>query len=55
VGLNSCLYECVTRHDRFRPKRYGLKHGLFYFYLDLDELDGLSSRLRWVGRRARRW
>lgn len=55
MGVNSCLYECVTRHDRLRPKRYALKHGLFYFYLDLDEVDELSGRLRWVGRRARRW
>ncbi|MCG3176748.1 MAG: hypothetical protein MOGMAGMI_01709 [Candidatus Omnitrophica bacterium] len=53
--MNSCLYECVTRHDRMSPKRYGLKHRMFYALLDLDEIDGIARRSWWLGRRAAKW
>lgn len=44
--MNSCLYECRVMHQRLQPRRYALRHRLFMFYLDLEELDALSSRLR---------
>jgi DUF1365 family protein len=48
--VNSCLYECTIRHERFTPKRYAFRHRTFMFYLDLDELDEVAARLRLVGR-----
>jgi uncharacterized protein len=39
-------------HQRLAPKRYALRHALFMFYLDLDELDALSRRLRLFSRAA---
>jgi DUF1365 family protein len=49
----SCLYECRVMHQRLSPKRYALRHALIMFYLDLDELDALSRRLRLFGRNRR--
>ncbi|MFT5169778.1 MAG: DUF1365 family protein [Candidatus Omnitrophota bacterium] len=42
--MNSCLYECNVMHHRVEPKDYKFSHRVFYFYLDLDELDKLSSK-----------
>jgi DUF1365 family protein len=44
--LNSCLYECRVMHHRFAPKAHRFDYRLFYFALDLDELDLLHQRLR---------
>lgn len=41
----SSLYECTVLHERFAPKRHRFSYRLFYFALDLDELDTLSRRL----------
>jgi uncharacterized protein len=49
----SCLYECQVMHQRLTPKRYALRHALVMFYLDLDELDALSGRLRLFSRNRR--
>ncbi|MBL8190127.1 MAG: DUF1365 domain-containing protein [Acidobacteria bacterium] len=51
--MNSCLYECQIMHQRFLPQRYGFVHRLFMFYLDLDELEQQSERLRWFS--LERW
>ena len=40
-------------HQRLAPKRYALRHALVMFYLDLDELDELSRRLRLFSRNRR--
>jgi len=40
-------------HQRLAPRRYALRHSLFMFYLDLDELEPLAQRLRLFGRN--RW
>jgi uncharacterized protein len=53
MELNSCLYECQVMHQRLSPKRYALHHALFMFYIDLDEIDALSRRLRLLSRN--RW
>jgi uncharacterized protein len=53
MALSSCLYECQVMHQRLAPKHYALRHALFMFYLDLDELDALSQRLRLFSRN--RW
>jgi uncharacterized protein len=53
MALSSCLYRCQVMHQRLSPKRYALRHSLFMCYLDLDELDVLSARLRCFSRN--RW
>ena len=37
-------------HARFSPRRHRFAYRLFYFAIDLDELDGLAQRLRWFSR-----
>ena len=41
----SSLYECTVLHERFAPKRHRFSYRLFYFVLDLDELEMSSRRL----------
>lgn len=43
--MNSCLYECHVLHARFSPRPHRLLHRIFFFALDLDELDALHRRL----------
>ncbi|HEY2417182.1 MAG TPA: DUF1365 domain-containing protein [Steroidobacteraceae bacterium] len=52
MALNSCVYECQVMHQRLAPSRYALRHALFMFYLDLDELELLSQRLRLFSHRG---
>lgn len=51
--MNSHLLEGTVRHRRSRPFTYDLDHGVYYFALDLDELDDVFGRLRLVGRNRR--
>lgn len=44
--FRSCLYECRVMHHRFAPKPHRFDYRLFYFAIDLDELDNLHTRLR---------
>jgi DUF1365 family protein len=44
--MNSALYRCRVMHHRLRPKAHRFAYGVFYLWLDLDELDSLSARLR---------
>jgi len=37
-------------HARFSPRPHRFAYRLFYFAVDLDELDGLTRRLRWFSR-----
>lgn len=46
---SSCLYECVVRHSRLHPVRHRFTYRLFMFYLDLDEMEPLSRRLKLFG------
>lgn len=46
VGSHSAIYECRVMHHRLRPKVHRFDYRVFYLWLDLDELDELSSRLR---------
>lgn len=45
AAMLSSLYECTVRHERFAPKRHRFRYRLFYFTLDLDELETLPRRL----------
>jgi DUF1365 family protein len=44
--MRSCLYECQVTHARFSPRRHSFRYRLFYFALDLDEIQMLSERNR---------
>jgi len=46
--MNSSLYECAVMHQRLEPERYRFMHRIFMFYLDLDEIETLTQRLRWL-------
>jgi len=43
--INSCLYECTVAHSRKVIAENKFYYKYFMFYLDLDEIDKLSSRL----------
>ena len=42
--MNSCLYDCRVEHVRLKPVRRRFSYGLFYLWLDLDELEMAGSR-----------
>ncbi len=48
--MRSHLLEGKVRHRRSRPFVYGLEHDVYYFALDLDELDEVPRRIRSVSR-----
>lgn len=48
--LNSCLYKARVMHTRFAPKQNKFHYDVFMFYLDLDEIDTLHRRLRFMSR-----
>ena len=51
--MRSHLLEGKVRHRRVRPAVYELEHDVFYFALDLGELDQVAGRTRLVGRNRR--
>ncbi len=51
--VNSHLLEGKVRHRRARPCVYELEHDVYYFALDLSELDEVVGRLRLLGRNRR--
>ena len=48
--MRSHLLEGKVRHRRSRPFTYALEHDVYYFALDLGELDDVLGRLRLVSR-----
>ena len=51
--MRSHLLRGKVRHRRRRPFVYALEHDVFYFALDLAELDLVARRLRLVSRNRR--
>ncbi len=51
--MRSHLLEGVVRHRRARPFVYELEHGVYYFALDLDELDEVARSTPLVSRNRR--
>eukprot|EP01031_Cornospumella_fuschlensis_P009417 gene9417-11564_t len=49
----SSIYECTVMHHRLAPKVHRFEYRLFYLWLDLDDLDAQSKRLRFFSRN--RW
>lgn len=48
--MNSCLYKARVMHHRLAPKQHSFHYNVFMFYLDLDEINGLAKRLKFMGR-----
>jgi len=48
--INSCLYKARVMHNRLAPKAHRFHYDVFMFYLDLDEIDGLCKRLKFMNR-----
>jgi hypothetical protein len=51
--MRSHLLEGKVRHRRAGPRVYEFEHDVFYFALDLSELDHVIGRLRLVSRNRR--
>ena len=37
--MNSCIYNGLVTHHRFKPVKHSLKYKTFSLLLDLDELE----------------
>src|ERR1700733_9653098 len=48
--INSCLYKAKVMHHRLTPKDHRFHYEVFMFYLDLDEIDTLAKRLKFMNR-----
>ncbi len=48
--MNSALYVGTVVHQRLRPKRHRLNYRLAQGLFDLDELDAVAGRLRFLSR-----
>jgi DUF1365 family protein len=51
--VNSHLLEGKVRHRRVRPFVYELEHDVYYFAMDLAEIDLVDRRMRLVSRNRR--
>ncbi|MDF2117196.1 DUF1365 domain-containing protein [Roseiarcaceae bacterium H3SJ34-1] len=47
MSFLSRIYVGAVTHSRVRPRRHRLRHGCFWFLLDLDEIETLDEKLRW--------
>lgn len=45
--MKSAIYEGSAYHQRLEPRRHGFRTRLFLMYLDLEEIDALSTRRWW--------
>lgn len=50
MTLSSCLYTGRVVHRRLLPRTHQLRYRVFWMLLDLNEIDGLSKRLRLFSR-----
>jgi DUF1365 family protein len=50
TAINSCLYKAKVMHHRLAPKVHSFHYQVFMFYLDLDEIDMLHKRLKFMSR-----
>ena len=41
--MNSCIYNGVVTHSRFKPVKHFLKYNTFSFFIDLDEIEKLDK------------
>ena len=47
--MNSRLYIGRVNHTRSRPKRNEFHYGIYYVFVDIDELEELDRQMRWFG------
>ena len=47
MTFQSALYVGSVMHRRLRPRVHRFRYRAFWFLIDLEELDRLSSKLRW--------
>jgi len=50
ANFNSCLYKARVMHNRLAPKVHRFHYDVFMFYLDLDEVDTLHKKLKYMSR-----
>ena len=43
--MNSCIYNGVVTHTRFKPVKHLLKYKTFSFFIDLDEIEKLDKSI----------
>ncbi|HXP50874.1 MAG TPA: DUF1365 family protein, partial [Bacteroidia bacterium] len=48
--MNSCLYRATVMHNRLEPKPHRFHYNVFMFYIDLDEIEMLSKKLKMFSR-----
>ena len=41
--MNSCIYNGIVTHTRFKPVKHFLKYKTFSFFIDLDEIEKLDK------------
>ncbi len=46
MSVRSCLYVGTVMHRRLRPRAHKLRYRIFWMLIDLDEVEGLSRKLR---------
>ena len=42
--MNSCIYNGIVKHTRFKPVKHFLKYNTFSFLIDLDEIKDLDQK-----------
>ena len=42
--MNSCIYNGLVTHTRFKPVRHFLKYKTFSLLIDLDELESIRYK-----------
>jgi len=48
--MNSCLYKATVMHNRLKPQQHRFHYTVFMFYIDLDELDQITSKFLLLSR-----
>lgn len=48
--MKSCIYNCTVMHHRLEPKKHAFQYKIFFFYIDLDEIDLLSKKFWFISR-----
>ena len=43
--MNSCIYNGVVKHQRFKPITHSLNYKTFSLFLDLDEIETLANNI----------
>ena len=47
--MESSIYTAKVMHHRLAPKKHSFWYTIYFFYIDIDEIDNLSKRLKWFG------